>query len=319
MLCAVLWRPYVPGLTGLERSRESDLGPLTEWKDSVGWYRRLDAPRGGGKEVIYERLLASACMGSCLGSKSARIGEMKLRAPFASHHTPMSLVLSRAQCAKAAAAYRALLRAQRITFKGDDFALKAAHQQTRVLFNRFIPSASATRSPFSASDPPIPAPSLAPEGELTPEKVDQHIAGAFEIADFLKKNVVQGIRTEEGNYCELRRTGWCLADARVRLPPDFQYASLTILPPLPSPRQSCALHLRATTLFEHYRLFDEPPALRIHEETERGDNDSIKKANAEIPPEIKNVNLRRRRRRKGDAAEPTDAPAGCCGGTGASA
>jgi hypothetical protein len=57
------------------------------------------------------------------------------------------------------------------------------------------------------------------------------------------------------------------------------------------------------------------PALRIHEETERGDNDSIKKK-AEIPPEIKNVNLRRRRRRKGDAAEAAAAaePVGCCGG-----
>ena len=58
------------------------------------------------------------------------------------------------------------------------------------------------------------------------------------------------------------------------------------------------------------------PALRIHEETERGDNDSIKKK-AEIPPEIKNVNLRRRRRRKGDAAEAAATaaePVGCCGG-----
>ncbi|GAA5978557.1 hypothetical protein JCM10908_004403 [Rhodotorula pacifica] len=173
----------------------------------------------------------------------------------------MSLILSPAQCAKAAAAYRALLRAQRLTFKGDELALKAAHQQTRVLFNRFIPSASASRSPFSSSerlhDSPLPPPpTLAPEGELTTEKVDEHIAGAFEIAEFLKKNVVQGIRTDEGNY-----------------------------------------------------------SLRIHEETERGDNDSIKKK-AEIPPEIKNVNLRRRRRRKGDAAAAAEAeaPVGCCGG-----
>ncbi|GAA5862235.1 hypothetical protein JCM3774_004833 [Rhodotorula dairenensis] len=173
----------------------------------------------------------------------------------------MSLILSPAQCAKAAAAYRALLRAQRLTFKGDEFALKAAHQQTRVLFNRFIPSASASRSPFSATmtaDSSLPPPSLAPEGELTPAKVDEHIAGAFEIAAFLRKNVVQGIRTDEGNY-----------------------------------------------------------SLRIHDETERGDNDSIKKK-AEIPPEIKNVNLRRRRRRKGDAveAEPAVAAGGCCGGGG---
>lgn len=83
-------------------------------------------------------------------------------------------------------------------------AQTAAHQQTRVLFNRFIPSASATRSPFSntlTNSSPLPPPTLAPEGELTPEKVDEHIAGAFEIAEFLKKNVVQGVRTDEGNYC----------------------------------------------------------------------------------------------------------------------
>ncbi|BGO97711.1 Protein JSN1 [Rhodotorula toruloides] len=112
----------------------------------------------------------------------------------------MSLTLTPAQCARAASAYRALLRSQRLTFKGDELALKAAHQQTRILFNRFIPSSSASRSPFASQNPLVPPPQLAPKDELTPEKVDEHIDGAFEIAKFLRTNVVQGVRTDEGNY-----------------------------------------------------------------------------------------------------------------------
>ncbi|GEM09661.1 RNA binding protein Jsn1 [Rhodotorula toruloides] len=112
----------------------------------------------------------------------------------------MSLTLTPAQCARAASAYRALLRAQRLTFKGDELALKAAHQQTRILFNRFIPSSSASRSPFAPQNPLVPPSQLAPKDELTPDKVDEHIDGAFEIAKFLRTNVVQGVRTDEGNY-----------------------------------------------------------------------------------------------------------------------
>ncbi|GAA5911014.1 Mzm1p [Sporobolomyces salmoneus] len=117
----------------------------------------------------------------------------------------MPITLTPAQCARAASAYRALLRAQRFTFKGDDLALRAAHLQTRVLFNRFIPSASsATQSPFSpttANSTIAKLPELKPrEEELTEEKINEHIEGAFEIATYLRRNVVQGRRTEEGNY-----------------------------------------------------------------------------------------------------------------------
>ncbi|GAA5995406.1 hypothetical protein JCM5350_001057 [Sporobolomyces pararoseus] len=179
----------------------------------------------------------------------------------------MPLTLTPAQCARAASAYRALLRAQRFTFKGDDLALKAAHLQTRVLFGRFIPSASASKSPFPI-DPSLRVPDLKPESsELTAEKVDQHIEGAFEIATYLRRNVVQGRRTEEGNY-----------------------------------------------------------ALRITEETERGDNDSIKQPkDARVmrgPREggsgNEGVRRRRRNRKPAEGEEAQAAPTGCCGG-GASA
>ncbi|GAA5830357.1 hypothetical protein JCM11251_001321 [Rhodosporidiobolus azoricus] len=174
----------------------------------------------------------------------------------------MALTLSAAQCARAASAYRALLRAQRLTFKGDDLALKAAHQQTRVLFNRFIPSASASVSPFQPDSSLLPPPTLKPaEGEeLTPEKVDEHIKGAFEIAQFLKTNVVQGVRNDQGNY-----------------------------------------------------------SLRIHEHTERGDNDTIKVAQTparEVPAGNEGV---RRRRRKNGAQQATVVEVPCCGGGGAAA
>ncbi|GAA6062040.1 hypothetical protein JCM10212_005025 [Sporobolomyces blumeae] len=180
----------------------------------------------------------------------------------------MPLTLTPAQCARAAAAYRALIRAQRFTFKGDDYALKAAHLQTRVLFGRFIPSASASKSPFPIP-PNVRVPDLKPESaELTPAKVDEHIDAAFEIATYLRRNVVQGVRTEEGNY-----------------------------------------------------------ALRITEETERGDNDTIKQpkdARVMRGPTEGNEGVRRRRRNRkaaGDDGAQVDAaagaPVGCCGGAGA--
>ncbi|GAA5885488.1 hypothetical protein JCM6882_009641 [Rhodosporidiobolus microsporus] len=174
----------------------------------------------------------------------------------------MALTLSAAQCSRAAAAYRALLRAQRLTFKGDDLALRAAHQQTRILFNRFIPSASVSISPFRPDPSLVAPPTLKPaEGEaLTAEQVDEHIKGAFEIAEFLKTNVVQGVRTDEGNY-----------------------------------------------------------SLRIHEHTERGDNDTIKVAKTparEIPAGNEGV---RRRRRKNGAQQATVVEVPCCGGGGAAA
>ncbi|TNY20232.1 hypothetical protein DMC30DRAFT_417144 [Rhodotorula diobovata] len=169
----------------------------------------------------------------------------------------MPITLTPAQCARAASAYRALIRAQRLTFKGDDLALQAAHQQTRILFHRFIPSSSASVSPFQR-ETILPPPDLAPKSDLTPEVVDEHINGAFEIATFLRKNVVQGVRNDEGNF-----------------------------------------------------------ALRIHEETERGDNDSIKQKKSAAAP----AGGARRRRRRGAAgeaeAEADAAPVGCCGGAGA--
>ncbi|GAA5945118.1 Mzm1p [Sporobolomyces koalae] len=179
----------------------------------------------------------------------------------------MSLTLTSAQCARAASAYRALLRAQRFTFKGDELALTAAHQQTRVLFGRFIPSASVSRSPFLV-DSSIKVPELKPEStELTSEKVDEHIEAAFEIATYLRRNVVQGRRTDEGNY-----------------------------------------------------------ALRITEETERGDNDSIKQPkDARVmrgPREggdNSGVRRRRRNRKPVEGEQPAVAPTGCCGGAGPSA
>ncbi|BGP13878.1 hypothetical protein JCM10213_002516 [Rhodosporidiobolus nylandii] len=173
----------------------------------------------------------------------------------------MSLTLSAAQCARAASAYRALLRAQRVTFKGDEFALKAAHQQTRILFSRFIPSSSASVSPFKP-DPRlgVAPPELAPgEEALTAEKVDEHIEGAFEIAKFLRTNVVQGVKNEQGNY-----------------------------------------------------------ALRIHSETERGDNDSIKlaaqKQKEDLEKSMSGGAPRRRRRRNAPAPGEGEAQVGCCGG-----
>jgi len=70
------------------------------------------------------------------------------------------------------------------------------------LFGRFIPSASVSKSPFP-TDHSFKVPDLKPESEsLTAEKVDEHIEAALEIATYLRRNVVQGRRTEEGNYGE---------------------------------------------------------------------------------------------------------------------
>ena len=104
---------------------------------------------------------------------------------------------------------QALIRAQKFTFAGDERALTgappalhiqyaeltcrsngitAAHLQTRVIFSRFAPS-SATASPTTGTTP-----------GLTGTEVDVHITSAFEIASYLRKNVVQGIEKEDGKY-----------------------------------------------------------------------------------------------------------------------
>lgn len=173
----------------------------------------------------------------------------------------------------------------------------AAHQQTRVLFSRFIPSASSSLSPFKP-DPSLPAaPALqpSPEEDLTPAKVDEHIAAAVEIAQFLRTNVVQGVKTSEGNY-------------GLSFPSFSPFFSLFL--PFPFPPS------RFLPSVPHSLL---PPALRIHQDTERGDNDSVKNAvtpKREVP--VGNEGVRRRRKRNGGAPAEAEivAPAGgCCGGS----
>ena len=59
-------------------------------------------------------------------------------------------------------------------------------------------------------------PDLKPDSEtaLTPERVNEHIEAAFEIATYLRRNVVQGKRTAEGNY---GKASFCLLLSRVLL------------------------------------------------------------------------------------------------------
>ncbi|KAK4058648.1 hypothetical protein OIO90_000092 [Microbotryomycetes sp. JL221] len=153
--------------------------------------------------------------------------------------------------ARAASAYRAMLRAQRVTFKGDEFALQRAYEQTRILFNKFTPSAQATSSVAASRSDSAFAPGPTPmDRALTSQEIDEHIQTAFEIAQYLRKNVVQGVRNDEGNY-----------------------------------------------------------ALRITEDTERGDNDTIK-----APPKVDptRASVRRRRRASATGGEQAEAPQRCC-------
>lgn len=60
-------------------------------------------------------------------------------------------------------------------------------------------------------------------------------------------------------------------------------------------------------------LASRPSALRIHEETERGDNDSIKQKKEAAVAQ----GGARRRRRRGESGDAEAAPVGCCGGAGA--
>lgn len=137
----------------------------------------------------------------------------------------------------------------------------AAHLQTRVLFHRFIPSASASRSPFAApnADVPIPVPTFAPEGELTADKVDEHIAGAFEIAEFLRRNVVQGVKNDEGNFCEHSLVRFCFVVSRadwiepVSILPPFAISPRFL--PLPVAQRSAALTDPATTPHFVHQLY----------------------------------------------------------------
>lgn len=61
----------------------------------------------------------------------------------------------------------------------------AAHQQSRMIFSQLSSSSS------------ISSPSVE---LLSGAAADEHIQSAFEIASYLRKNVVQGIKNEEGAY-----------------------------------------------------------------------------------------------------------------------
>ncbi|KAI5480325.1 hypothetical protein MNV49_001284 [Pseudohyphozyma bogoriensis] len=177
--------------------------------------------------------------------------------------------LSPAQLSRAASAYRvrpaapslgpkpqltsnpvhqALLRATRITFANDTYALRASRVQSRQLLARISPSPSISST--------IPS----DQRLTTADQVDEHILAVGQVAEYLRKNVVQGVRKDDGVY-----------------------------------------------------------ALRITEETERGDNDTIKapsRTEARVMrgpgagPAPGNEGVRRRRRApKADAGA---APVTCC-------
>lgn len=136
---------------------------------------------------------------------------------------------------------------------------------------------------------------------LSGEAADDHIRSAFEIASYLRKNVVQGIKTEEeGVYGE----SYLLVTCFGWLPPRFLAIRLLISLTSPSPlAPPCLLHhiTSPARSVHHLVLHIVHTALRFTEETERGDNDSIKQppeseAREMRPPRQGNEGVKRRRR-----------------------
>ncbi|KAK1925375.1 hypothetical protein DB88DRAFT_483737 [Papiliotrema laurentii] len=120
----------------------------------------------------------------------------------------------------ARSAYRAVLRASRITFQGD--------QARRVALN------STVRQTFSSptlTPPPSPSAPAAKQAQgseaaeqVSPEEVEKRIGEWKEVAAFLRKNVVQGQLDETGAY-------------RLRVTPDTELgdnASVRDPPKLPT-------------------------------------------------------------------------------------
>ncbi|KAK6341728.1 Mitochondrial zinc maintenance protein 1, mitochondrial [Orbilia brochopaga] len=79
-------------------------------------------------------------------------------------------------------AYRALLRASRLAFQGDSTLLAASHREIRTQFER---SRDAAASPDDA--PP-----------------SDKIKHAFEVATYLRRNVVQAVKTDGDEVFRLR-------------------------------------------------------------------------------------------------------------------
>ncbi len=67
--------------------------------------------------------------------------------------------------------------------------MTAGRQQTRLIFNKSVPSAANVAGSST-------------ERLTTSEEVEEHIQSAFEIASYLRKNVVQGIQKEDGRFGE---------------------------------------------------------------------------------------------------------------------
>ncbi|GFZ45288.1 hypothetical protein JCM24511_03014 [Saitozyma sp. JCM 24511] len=108
----------------------------------------------------------------------------------------------------ARSAYREVLRAARVTFQGDAprrLALTHAVRQTFSSPTLTPPSQSQPSASASSSAPPRSAPG--PAGSTasadpapSPEELAKRIEEWREVAVFLRRNVVQGVKDEEGAY-----------------------------------------------------------------------------------------------------------------------
>lgn len=123
---------------------------------------------------MLEFVQAVGCaIGLAIGASAMNYALGSLRAKFKGNMEATSR--------QALAAYRNLLRAQRLTFKGDDAVLRAAYERTRKEYedNRNVGDAV---------------------------KVQDLIVQANETAEFVRRLVVQGVRNEANDAYQLRIT-----------------------------------------------------------------------------------------------------------------
>ncbi|KAI5794378.1 hypothetical protein DFH27DRAFT_654480 [Peziza echinospora] len=196
----------------------------------------------------------------------------------------------------ALAAYRNILRAIRVAFKDDQTLLTAARQQTRAAFltstqNPFASSTTPTPPAQTSCSPPQPPSGITrrrknpfaptpPTEPAAPPTTQQLIDHANQVAKILRENVIQGMKVGEvvEPVRELGKRG--VRRSEVLLQQKEQQEGLE------KEKEKEAV----VPVFK----------LRIHEEIERGDNDTIKNPDTGVVT----------KRKKGGEAEL----GGCCGG-----
>lgn len=116
---------------------------------------------------------------------------------------PVKLALNYSQKAKAASAYRSLLRSSKFTFKSDPKTYDQFVNHAKELFLTKV-----LNTDYLIRTPPTPneASSLNSQAVKLDRQFENEIQGVLEVSSYLTRNIIQGKHSEDGKRLVLRFT-----------------------------------------------------------------------------------------------------------------